>query len=234
MTPSVSQSIARRALFALPAILISRSCSSAIDPIAALYDDAAATYDAQYTGSVVSRALDFDALRSSLLTHASGRVLEIGVGTGLNLPHYPATGVETFDGIDVSQNMLAIAKSRVASLKLRAPPRFRVADAAALPFEDASFDSVVDTFGLCVFERPDAVLSEAHRVLRPGGSLLLIEHDDSAVSRALDFTRGTAKVAGTCRYDQQVLSMVKSAGYAVRETRPLAGGLLREVVAARV
>jgi ubiquinone/menaquinone biosynthesis C-methylase UbiE len=146
---------------------------------------------------------------------ARGDVLEVGVGTGLNLPLYRWSSLTSLTGADLSAGMLQQAASRVATripgaqlLALQqqgdagtataaaaavqssssssgalprgpVPVRLVQADVAQLPFPDASFDVVLDTFSLCVFQAPAAALAELARVLRPGGTLLLLEHSRS-------------------------------------------------------
>jgi ubiquinone/menaquinone biosynthesis C-methylase UbiE len=127
---------------------------------------------------------------------ASGNVLEVAVGTGLNLPHYPEG--TTVTGIDLSEGMLAGARRRAADLDH--PVTLRQADAHALPFTDASFDTVVCTLGLCAIPNPDNAIDEMVRVLRPGGALILVDHVESTnplartVQRVLDVV--TVPMAG--------------------------------------
>jgi ubiquinone/menaquinone biosynthesis C-methylase UbiE len=101
-----------------------------------------------------------------------GRVLEIGVGTGLNLPHYPP-GTEV-TGIDLSPKMLAIARQRAAGLELKA--HLREMDAEALDFPNQSFDTVVYSLCLCTIPDPVLALKEGLRVARPGARMIFFEH----------------------------------------------------------
>lgn len=142
--------------------------------------------------------------------------------------------MESLDAIDISSGMLQIAQRKASSMRLpiRDRTRFAKGDVSYLPYEDDSFDTVVSTFSLCVFEDPRAVLSEASRVLKPGGTLLLLEHDDGPVGRAMSSTRGASAVASSCDYSQDVQKLVGStAGLAIASSRPRAGGFFREVVA---
>jgi ubiquinone/menaquinone biosynthesis C-methylase UbiE len=106
---------------------------------------------------------------------AEGNVLEVAVGTGLNLPHYPPGATVT--GIDLSDAMLAVARRRAADLDHLVA--LRQADAHALPFPDGAFDTVVCTLGLCAIPDPDKAIDEMVRVLRPGGALILVDHVES-------------------------------------------------------
>ncbi|MGH1524939.1 class I SAM-dependent methyltransferase [Leifsonia sp. L25] len=111
----------------------------------------------------------------------SGRVLEVAVGTGRNLPYYPA-GVE-LTGIDLSPEMLAIARARAAEQEVAAD--LLQGDAEALPFADACFDTVVCALALCSIPRPGVAVAEMARVVAPGGSVVLVDHTRS--DRALVF-----------------------------------------------
>jgi ubiquinone/menaquinone biosynthesis C-methylase UbiE len=130
----------------------------------------------------------FKDARRWVCAKAEGDVLEIAIGTGLNLPHYPA-GVR-LTGIELSPAMLELAKARAAEVGRDAD--LRVGDATALDFPDASFDTVVCTFGLCTIPDDGAAVAEARRVLRPGGRFVFAEHVRSpgrvirAGQRALD------------------------------------------------
>ena len=103
---------------------------------------------------------------------ARGQVLELAVGTARNLAYYP--GGVTVTGIDLSAEMLAIGRGRAQELEKSAD--LRLGDAQALEFADDSFDTVVCTLGLCTIPDPRRAIAEAHRVLRPGGQVLLLEH----------------------------------------------------------
>lgn len=114
----------------------------------------------------------FGDTRAWVCGQAVGDTLEVAIGTGLNLPHYPPKVRLT--GIEWSPQMLALADRRAADLGRTA--QLQVADARALPFPDAAFDAVVATFVLCAVSDDREVLVEMVRVLRPGGRLLLADH----------------------------------------------------------
>lgn len=111
--------------------------------------------------------------RAELLSHAHGRTLEIGTGTGLNLPYYP----DDLDELVLAEPDAAMRR-RLARRLSHSSRTARVVDAPAerLPFADASVDTVVSTFVLCTVDAPDLALREIARVLRPDGQLLFIEH----------------------------------------------------------
>jgi ubiquinone/menaquinone biosynthesis C-methylase UbiE len=110
--------------------------------------------------------------RARLLAWASGRVLEVGVGTGRNLEHYPNT--VTLSAIDVSPLMLARARRRAGSLDRAVA--FEVADVAALPYRDDTFDTTVATCVFCSVADPVEGLRELGRVTKAEGRILLLEH----------------------------------------------------------
>jgi len=137
------------------------------------WDSHAASYDRQMQRA--ERYLLGDS-RGWVCSQAAGQTLEVAIGTGLNLPFYPA-GVN-LTGVDFSPRMLARAHRRAA--ELGSTVDLREADALALPFPDASFDTVVCTFGLCAVPDDGRAVAEAVRVLRPGGLLLLADHVEGA------------------------------------------------------
>jgi ubiquinone/menaquinone biosynthesis C-methylase UbiE len=110
--------------------------------------------------------------RDWVCAQATGETLEVAVGTGLNLPFYPSEVRLT--GVDLSPAMLAVAGKRAADLDRAVT--LREANAEALPFADASFDTVVCTLALCSIPDDRAAIAQMHRVLRPGGRLLLLDH----------------------------------------------------------
>ena len=110
--------------------------------------------------------------REWVTSRARGRVLEVAVGTGRDLPFYPDD--VTLTGIDLSPAMLALAKRRAADLGREV--ELVVGDAQTLPFDDESFDTVVTALALCSIPDPAAAIGEMKRVLVPGGRLLLLDH----------------------------------------------------------
>ncbi len=116
--------------------------------------------------------LQFGGGRQWVCSRARGEVLEVGVGTGLNFPFYSAD--ITLTGVDLSPAMLTIARNRADDMGLAVD--LRESDAQALPFPDASFDTVVSTLTLCAVPDDRATITEMWRVLRPGGRLLLLDH----------------------------------------------------------
>jgi ubiquinone/menaquinone biosynthesis C-methylase UbiE len=111
--------------------------------------------------------------RQKLLAPAEGRILEIGFGTGLNLPHYPPT-VRQITAVDPNPGMLNLAARRIAQTQIEVDRR--ILSGERLPLENDSFDCVVSTFTLCSIRDVTQALSEIFRVLKPGGRFLFFEH----------------------------------------------------------
>lgn len=170
--------------------------------------------------------------REWLAARASGRILEVAVGTGLDLPHYPPGADLT--GVDLSPAMLAQATARARDLGLVA--ELRVADAQRLPFDDGAFDTVVCALGLCTIPDPAAAIAEMRRVLRPGGRLLLLDHVASTVPPlfALQWLveRITIATSGE-HFTRRQLPLVVAAGFEVVETERLRAGVVERIHARR-
>ena len=112
-------------------------------------------------------------LRKQSLRNVSGRVLEIGFGTGLNLPFYPED-VEEVYAVDVNPEMAPMALARIE--KVSFPVQHHVISGEAMPMENDSFDFVVSTFTLCSIAKVEQAIVEIWRVLRPGGGFCFLEH----------------------------------------------------------
>lgn len=121
--------------------------------------------------------------REGLLASVGGNVLEIGFGTGLNLPYYPKE-VRKITVVDPNTGMHRLARKRIRDSGIEVDQR--VLSSERLPFEDKSFDCVVSTFTLCSIDDVTKALSEVHRALKPGGCFLFLEHGlspDSGVQK---------------------------------------------------
>jgi SAM-dependent methyltransferase len=112
-------------------------------------------------------------LRRELLVQACGEVLEIGFGTGLNLPFYPEA-VRKLTTVDPNAGMHSLARRRMKNSTIKIDQR--VLNGERLPFTDGTFDCVVSTFTLCSIAEVDKAMAEVYRVLRPGGKFLFLEH----------------------------------------------------------
>src|SRR5262245_61217582 len=161
--------------------------------------------------------------RRLVVPEARGRVLEVGVGTGLNFGLYGA--VEELQGIDPDPYMLERARPRAAELPF--PVELHQAGAERMPFADAHFDSAVVTFALCTIPDPAAALAAIRRVLRPGGRLLCVEHTRSVqplTASAQDLlTPLWKKMGGGCHLNRPAVDLVRGAGFDMRATAPVWG-----------
>ena len=194
-----------------------------------LWDRRAGGYDQQIR---VSERLLFPGGRAWACSQASGRVLEVAIGTGLNLPYYPP-GI-TLAGVDLSPAMLAVARDRAHALGIGAD--LREASADALPFGDASFDTVVCTLSLCTIPDDRAAIREMRRVLRPGGRLVLLDHVASDRRGVLVIERLLEPL--TLRRDgdyltRRPLPLVEAAGLCVTWSQRSKAGIIERLIAVR-
>jgi ubiquinone/menaquinone biosynthesis C-methylase UbiE len=174
----------------------------------------AMTYDRQIAKS---EQAGLRAFRERLLAGAAGHVLEIGAGTGANLPCY-GPGVESLTVTEPEPSMLRLLQRRVdgsypAAKVLRAP-------AEDLPFDDHAFDVAVSTLVLCGVDDQPRALRELRRVLRPGGQLLFIEHvrsDDPGLARRQDRMNWINRLVVCCDCNRPTLSSVRAAGFTVAQ-----------------
>lgn len=170
--------------------------------------------------------------REWVCSRARGDVLEVAIGTGLNLSHYPSAVRLT--GVELSPAMLAIARDRAAHIGR--PIRLVPADAQALPFPGASFDTVVCTLSLCAVPDDRAAIAEMWRVLRPGGRLLLLDHIGSnwwpiwAGQRLLEML--TVRGAGE-HQTRRPIRHVQTTGFTIEESQRLKAGTVERVAAVR-
>lgn len=169
-------------------------------------------------------------LRRRLLQRASGRVLEIAVGTGKNLCYYPASC--RISAVDVSKAMLNIARKRATKLSMNVS--LSLTDAEDLPFPDKSFDTVVSSLTTCTFPDPVAALREMARVCRPEGRILLLEHgrsDREWLGRLQDRrTDRHAKQLG-CHWNREPQELAREAGLRILNAQRFFYGIFHVVVA---
>lgn len=193
------------------------------------WDRGASRYDPPMR--VLDRVL-FRDTRAWVCGQARGDVLEVAIGTGLNLEHYPAHVRLT--GVDVSSEMLARARTRAD--ELGRDVRLAVGDAEHLGFPDTAFDTVVCTFSLCGIPDPGRAVGEMARVLRPGGLLLLADHVASTnpllrgVQRLTELA--TVPVAGE-HFRRRQVEPVQAAGLRVERRERFAAGVVERLAARR-
>jgi SAM-dependent methyltransferase len=153
--------------------------------------------------------------REKVVPQARGRVLEIGIGTGRNIPYYDRSRVSQVVGVDPALRMHHLAEKRIRETGL--PVELIGLSAEKLPVADASFDTVVCTYTLCTIPDPLAALAEMKRVLVPGGRLLFSEH---GVAPDADVARWQARLqplwkplAGGCHLNRDIPLLLQEAGF---------------------
>ena len=159
--------------------------------------------------------------RAALVPGASGAVLEVGIGSGLNLPFYSPAAVTRLVAVDPSPELLAMARKKIADTAF--PVDLRCESAESLSLEDRSFDTIVMTFTLCSIPEPLAALREMRRVLKPGGRLLFVEHGlspDSGVRRWQQRLNPLwNRLAGGCNLTRKIDTLLAEGGFQVAELR---------------
>jgi ubiquinone/menaquinone biosynthesis C-methylase UbiE len=163
---------------------------------------------------------------------ADGKVLEVAVGTGLNLPFY-AAGLDVV-GIDLSPEMVAIARRRADETGRDVD--LREGDAHDLDFSDATFDTVVATYSLCNIPDPDLALSEMHRVLRAGGRLILVDHIGSSSKPILWFQKVVEPLSirfGGDHLTRRPSLGLERHGFEITERERFARGVVERLVATK-
>jgi ubiquinone/menaquinone biosynthesis C-methylase UbiE len=152
--------------------------------------------------------------RERVISAAQGRVLEIGIGSGLNLPYY-STQVKELIGLEPAPRLLAMARD--ASSRVSLPVTFIEASAETIPLDDRTIDTVVTTWTLCTIPAAIQALGEMRRVLKPGGQLLFVEHGlapDASVRRWQNWlTPAWKRIGGGCHLNRPIQSLIEQAGF---------------------
>lgn len=191
------------------------------------WDRHAGSYDRQM--EFIERKLFGDS-RQWVCRGAAGDVLEVGIGTGLNLGHYPGAG--TLTGVDLSPEMLEHARRRAAAGGR--PVTLRVGDAHHLEFPDHSFDTVVCTFALCAIPDERRAVAEMWRVLRPGGQLRLADHvvSTSAPVRLLQRLLEVVSIpVGGEHFRRRPVLHLRDLGFTIEQQERFALGIVERVCA---
>lgn len=157
--------------------------------------------------------------REKVVPKAHGRVLEIGVGSGLNLAHYDMSRIEALIGLDPSPDLRRLAERRAREAKVEV--EWLGLKAEQIPLDDASIDSIVVTYTLCTISDTAAALSEMRRVLKPGGDLYFSEHGrapNEAVARMQDrVTPFWKKLAGGCTLNRDIPALLRDSQFELLE-----------------
>ena len=154
--------------------------------------------------------------RERVLSLARGRVLEIGIGSGLNLPFY-GTQAEEIIGLDPVARLITMAQG--STERSKTPVTFITGSAEAIPIDEHSIDTVVTTWTLCSIPNVVGALREMRRVLRPGGQLLFVEHglapEDSVRKWQNRLTPVWKRIAGGCHLNRPIGDLIESAGFGI-------------------
>jgi ubiquinone/menaquinone biosynthesis C-methylase UbiE len=159
-------------------------------------------------------------LRAAHVPAARGHVLEVGIGSGLNLPFYTRDVTKLY-GIDPSRELLEMAKEKAVAVSF--PVELFNQEAERIPLAGASVDTVVVTWSLCSMVNPAAALGEMRRVLKPSGTLIFIEHGlstDARVGRWQNWlTPVWRRFTGGCHLNRKMDDLVRDAGFTIDELR---------------
>jgi ubiquinone/menaquinone biosynthesis C-methylase UbiE len=166
----------------------------------------------------VMRNDDLTAHRAELVSRATGSVLEIGIGSGLNLPFY-SPAVTRLSGVDPSAELLAMTRSKLDRVSF--PVDLLCQPAEQLPFDRGSIDTVVTTWVLCSIPDPLVALREVKRVLKPGGQFLFVEHGASPDPGVQKWQHRInpiwKRISGGCQLDRRIAELIRSAGFDIAQ-----------------
>ena len=161
----------------------------------------------------------FAHMRRRMIPRAEGIVVEVGFGSGLNLPFYDAAKVERLVGVDPDSTMLTLARSQSRSLPFDV--ECLRASGESLPLADAFADTVVVTYAFCTIPDPEMALTEIRRILKPTGRLIFIEHGQAEEPRCRRWqerlNRLWGRIAGGCHLNRDPLLLIRRAGFSLVE-----------------
>jgi ubiquinone/menaquinone biosynthesis C-methylase UbiE len=159
------------------------------------------------------RSKDMEELRPEAIKRASGITLEIGFGSGLNLPYY--NGITKLYALEPSMELIEIAKTRVKQTSF--PIEYLRASAENIPLGDKTIDTVLSTWTFCTIPRPEIALGEIKRVLKPGGTFIFIEHGRSPRHAVEVFqnvlTPLSKRFAGGCHLNRDISTLLTESGF---------------------
>ena len=157
----------------------------------------------------------FQNKRSQIVPLAYGRVLEIGIGSGLNFDHYNFERISEIIGIDPAVSSVAIARSRAALYDSKIS--FVESSAESIALESSSFDCVVIGYSLCTIPEPNLALAEAHRLLKPSGSLFFMEHGLAPEVNIQKWQHRLTplwkKIGGGCHLNRNIEELIQASGF---------------------
>jgi len=158
--------------------------------------------------------------RAEVLQHARGKVLEVGFGSGLNLPYYPAHIPEIYT-VDVNEGMQSLALKNIARSSIQV--NYHTLSAEKLPFPGSSFDTVISTWTLCSIAEVGKALAEIYRVLKPDGQFLFAEHGLSPEPRVQKWQHRLTPlqkiIADGCHLNRNIEALLLNAGFKINTLR---------------
>lgn len=183
-----------------------------------------------YNKHILPRLLDLSMKKSELERHrpsvvgeATGVVLEIGFGSGLNLSHYK--NITKLFALDPSLELYNLAKKRISKVAFEV--EYLQASAEKVPLDNNTIDTVVSTWSLCSIAQPEQALGEALRVLKPGGKFLFIEHGKSPRSFVFKLQRlltpAWKHLSGNCHLDREIDKLIREAGFELQKINKFPG-----------
>ena len=163
----------------------------------------------------------FQKKRAQIVPKAHGRVLEIGIGSGLNFDFYDFDKVHEIVGVDPAVSSVAIAKSR--ALNYQSKISFIETSAESISLESSSFDSVVIGYSLCTIPDPMQALAEVHRLLKPNGSIFFMEHGLAPEPNVQKWQKRIApfwkKIGGGCNLDRNIEELILASGFRFKKLK---------------
>ena len=148
---------------------------------------------------------------------AKGNILEVGIGSGLNIPFYEAEGINKIWGIDPSEELIAMAKKQV---KDDTPDiEFIISKAEEIDFDDAFFDTILMTYTMCTITNLSEAFTEIRRVIKPSGKLIFCEHgmapDENVVKWQNRINTFWPKISGGCNINKEISRIIESSGFSI-------------------
>ncbi|WBL17590.1 class I SAM-dependent methyltransferase [Sutcliffiella sp. NC1] len=169
--------------------------------------------------------------RAELLSNATGRVLEVGIGTGGNLTFYPEH-IESLTGVDFSKGMLNHARKKVTQLNKKFPIELMEADIQDLPFENNSFDTIISTCVFCSVPDPIIGLKELGRVCKPDGTILMLEHmrsEHRLIGWAMDIMNPITVNIWGANINRDTIKNIEYADLKIESDSRLMGSILKRL-----
>jgi len=174
---------------------------------------------------------DLSKQREKVVPRAKGRVLEVGIGSGLNLPFYDPVKVKQVWGVDPSIGLRKVAREKAKDMPFEV--NFIGLSGEDIPLENNSADSVVVTYTLCSIPDVKKALKEMNRVLKPGGELIFCEHGSAPEDHIRKWQErlGPAwtKISGGCHLNRPVVDLIKESGFSIRHLESAYTGSLKIV-----